>query len=152
MATTITLERPDSEDALALLAELDAHLNSLYPPESRNGFSVEKLIAEGVVFFVAYQDGVAAGCGGVKLFGTEYGEVKRMYVRPSFRGMGLGRLILDHLTEYTHNAGIELLRLETGIHQHAALRLYEDVGFQQISPFGEFQADPLCICYEKRIG
>jgi len=152
MATTITWERPDSEDALALLEELDAHLNSLYPPESRNGFSVEKLIAEGVAFFVTHHDGVAAGCGGVKLVGTEYGEVKRMYVRPAFRGKGIGRLILDHLTEYTHNAGIELLRLETGIHQHDAIRLYEAVGFQEIPPFGEFQADPLCICYEKRIG
>jgi putative acetyltransferase len=151
MSTVITPERPDSPAALALISELDDYLNSLYPPESRNGFSVEKLMADGVAFFVVHHNEVAVGCGGVKLYGTEYAEIKRMYVRPSFRGLGLGRLMLDHLTDYAREKGVELLRLETGIHQLAAIRLYEQVGFQRIPPFGEFREDPLCLCYEKRI-
>jgi GNAT superfamily N-acetyltransferase len=50
-----------------------------------------------VAFFVIRCDSVAAGCGGVQLYGTEYAELKRMYVRPSFRRLGFGRAILVRL-------------------------------------------------------
>jgi hypothetical protein len=88
MPVVITMERPDSADAVALITELEAVLTPLYPAESRHGLSVERLIAEAVAFFVLRSDGVPASCGGIKLFGIDYGEVKRMYVRPQFRGSG----------------------------------------------------------------
>jgi len=150
-ATVIAAEHPASPDALALIAELDAHLNPLYPTESRHGFSVQKLIDDSVAFFVVRHEGAAAGCGGIKLFGLEYGEIKRMYVRPAFRGLGLARLLLEHLTEYAQQHRVDLLRLETGVHQHAAIRLYEQAGFTRIPPFGEYTNDPLSLCYEKRL-
>jgi GNAT superfamily N-acetyltransferase len=152
MSTTITLERPDTADAIALVEELEAQLAPLYPCESRHGYSVEKLIQQGVAFFVIRESGTPAGCGGIQLFGSEYGELKRMYVRPQFRGLGLGRLTLDHLAEYARGRGVRMLRLETGIHQHAAIRLYEAYGFQSIPPFGEYKEDPLSRFYEMRIG
>ena len=152
MAAIITPERPDAPEATALILELEAHLESLYPRESRHGFSVEKLIAESVAFFVVREEGAAAGCGGIKLFGTEFGEIKRMYVRPQFRGRGFGRLMLDHLADHARGRGVGLLRLETGIHQAAAIRLYEGMGFRRIAPFGDYTDDPLSRCYEKRIG
>jgi len=127
MAAVISPEHPGSPDATALIAELDAHLEPLYPSESRHGFSVQKLIADSVAFFVIRESDAPAGCGGIKLFGTEYGEVKRMYVRPAFRGVGLAKLLLEHL------------------------RLYEQVGFQRIPPFGPYRDDPVSRCYEKRI-
>jgi putative acetyltransferase len=151
MAAIITPEHPASADATALIAELDAHLEPLYPRESRHGFSVQKLIADSVAFFVIRDGDAPAGCGGIKLFGTEYGEVKRMYVRPEFRGRGFGKLLLDHLADYAKNHGVGILRLETGIHQHAAIRLYEQVGFRRIPPFGQYRDDPVSRCYEKRI-
>jgi putative acetyltransferase len=129
MAAIITLERPDSAEAVALIAELDAHLEPLYPAASRHGYGVEKLMAQGVAFFVLRENDTPAGCGGIQLFGTEYGEVKRMYVRPRFRGLGFGTLLLDHLADYARANGVGLLRLETGIRQPAAVRLYERAGF-----------------------
>jgi putative acetyltransferase len=152
MPTTITAERPDSTDAQMLIAELEAHLQPLYAVESRHGYSVEKLLREGVAFFVMRHDGQPVGCGGLQLFGSEYGEVKRMYVRPAFRGLGLGKLMLEHLAAYAQEQGVSLLRLETGIHQHAAIGLYEQMGFVQIAPFGPYRADPVSRCYEKRLG
>lgn len=134
-----------------MIAELDAVLNPLYPSESRHGFSVSRLIADGVAFFVIREAGEPAGCGGIKLIGTEYAEIKRMYVRPQYRGLGLGRLMLDHLAAHARSHGVSLLRLETGIHQHAAIRLYEQAGFQRIPPFGPYREDPVSLCYEKRI-
>lgn len=151
MVATIAAERPDSADARALIEELEEHLASLYPAASRHGYSVDKLINEGVTFFVTRADGAPVGCGGVRLFGSDYGELKRMYVRPQFRGAGLGKLMLDHLTAYTRRHGISVLRLETGIHQAAAIALYEGAGFRQIRPFGNYTDDPLSRCYEKQI-
>ena len=151
MPAVITAERPDTPDAKLLIHELQTHLESFYPPESRHGFSVQKLIAENVAFFVLRADGQPAGCGGVKLVGRDYGELKRMYVRPQFRGSGFGQKILDHLASHARAHGVTLLRLETGIHQKAAIRLYERAGFRRIPPFGPYTNDPLSLCYEKQL-
>ena len=147
----ILAERPDTPDARALIAELEAHLAPLYPIESRHGFSIQKLLREEVAFFVIRHDGLAAGCGGVRLFEREYGEIKRMYVRPPFRGLGLAKLLLNHLSAYAREHGVGILRLETGIHQREAIGLYERMGFRPIPPFGAYQPDPLRRFYEKHI-
>jgi GNAT superfamily N-acetyltransferase len=152
MPITIVEERPDSADALQLIAELDTYLNALpYPQESRHAFSVAKLLREGVAFFVTRCEGEPAGCGGLKLFGTAYGEVKRMYVRPAHRALGLGKLMLNYLAEYARARHVRLLRLETGIYQTEAIRLYERYGFERRPPFGEYRDDPLSVYYEKAI-
>ena len=75
-----------------------------------------------------------------------------MYVCPRFRGLGLAKLLLDHLAAYARTCGVSLLRLETGIHQTAAIKLYEQAGFQRIPPFGLYFEDPLSLFYEKRVG
>ena len=110
---------------------------------------MERLIAESVAFFVIRTDGQPAGCGGIKLFGTEFGELKRMYVRPQFRGSGLGKRLIDHLAAYACEQRVALLRLETGIYQREAISLYERVGFYRIPPFGAYRPDLLSLCYEK---
>ena len=150
--TVITAERPDTPDARVLIAELEAELSPHYPAASRYGYSVQKLLDQGVVFFITRHDNTPAGCGGIQLFGTEYGELKRMYVRPQFRGLGLGRLMLSRLEGYAREHGIDLVRLETGIHQQAAIRLYERGGYARIPPFPPYFEDPVSRCYEKRIG
>ena len=143
--------RPDSREAMELLAELDAALHEYpYPAESRHAFSVEKLIRESVAFFVASYDEQLAACGGVKLF-ADYGEVKRMYVRPAFRGKGVGKAILNHLAEHARSNGINMLRLETGIYQVEAIGLYDGWGFQRRGPFGQYKNDPNTVYLEKRI-
>ncbi|HUP23498.1 MAG TPA: GNAT family N-acetyltransferase [Thermoanaerobaculia bacterium] len=151
MATTILLERPDTPDARYLIEELEAHLAPLYPQKSRHGYSVDKLLAQGVAFFVTRVDGVPAACGGVQLFGTDYAELKRMYVRPAFRGLGLAKAILERLVEHARSHGAGALRLETGIHQGPAIGLYESWGFSSIGPFGEYRPDPLSRFYEMRV-
>jgi len=150
-AVRITQERPDTPDAVTLIEELEAHLEPLYPIASRHGFSVARLLAEGVDFFVLRANGTAVGCGGVMFVDDAYGEVKRMYVRPPFRGSGYGRRILDHLAGHARARGVTLLRLETGVHQHAAIALYERAGFRPIPPFGPYADDPLSRCYERRL-
>jgi len=151
MTTTIKAEQPDSPEATLLIGELEAHLAPQYPEESRHGYSVEKLLREKVLFYVIRHDGEAAGCGGIQIFESEYAEIKRMYVRPQFRGQGLGKLMLDHLAEAARQNDVVVLRLETGIYQAEAIGLYQRCDFVPIPPFGEYREDPLSVFYEKRI-
>ncbi len=151
MSVVLVRERPDSSDAVALIGELETHLASAYPDESRHGFSAQRLVSDGVHFFVLRSAGVAAGCGGILFVDGEYGEIKRMYVRPAYRGLGFGRRILDHLAGHARSQGITLLRLETGIDQQAAISLYEKMGFRRCPPFGPYRDDPLSPCYELRL-
>ena len=150
-AAEFSLERPDTPDATALIDELESHLASRYPAESRHGYNVEKLIREGVVFFVARIGTTPVGCGGIQLYGRDYGELKRMYVRPAFRGRGLGRQMLEQLAAHAAAQGVALLWLETGIHQTEAVRLYEGFGFWRRPPFAPYREDPLSVFFEKRL-
>jgi len=150
MTASISAERPDSADAISLIEELEAQLVPFYPAASRHGLNVEQLLVQNVAFFVLRAEGVPAGCGGIKLE-ESYGELKRMYVRPQFRGRGFAKAIVDHLTDYARSNGIFCLRLETGIHQHEAIGLYERMGFGRIPPFGPYTDDPLSVCFEKRL-
>jgi putative acetyltransferase len=152
MSVNIVEERPDAHDALKLLSELDEALwLHPYPPQSRHAFTVEKLLREQVAFFVARLNREPVACGGLKLFDSEYGEVKRMYVRPAFRGRGLGKAVLNYLADYAQQRKVNILRLETGIYQIEAIGLYESWGFKRRPPFGEYKVDPLSVYFEKQI-
>ena len=147
----ITPERPDTLDAILLIAELEACLEPLYPRESRHGLSVDQLLAQNVAFFLLRANGMPASCGGIQVFAGEYAEVKRMYVRPPFRGLGFAKMMLQHLEDYASARGVGLLRLETGIYQHEAIKLYERMEFRRIPPFGTYADDSLSVFYEKRL-
>jgi ribosomal protein S18 acetylase RimI-like enzyme len=155
VAVTIARERPDVPDVEALIMELEAHLAARYPAESRHGFSVGRLIEQGVEVFVLREDAVAAGCGGILFVDDDgpepYGELKRMYVRDAYRGQGYGRRIIERLAGRARERGITLLRLETGIDQVEAIGLYEAFGFQRCPPFGPYREDPLSPTYEMRL-
>jgi len=151
MTVSITAERPDTGEACLLIAELDALLEPLYPRESRHGLSVDRLIAEAVAFFLLRVADTPAGCVGIQFVGTAYGEIKRLYVRPHWRGRGLATLLLHPVEDHGRANGVHLLRLETGIHQPEAIGLYERMGFRHIPPFGPYTEDPLSLCYEKRV-
>lgn len=59
--------------------------------------------------------------------------------------------MLEHLSGYCRQHRVPLLRLETGIYQTDAVRLYERFGFHRIRPFGSYRDDPLSLCFEKRL-
>lgn len=142
-------ELPDTPDARLLIDELENILAPLYPAESRHGFSVERLLVEQVAFFVARDGDTPVGCGGLKFFNSDYAELKRMYVRPSYQRVGLGIHILKYLEEFALNHGFSIIRLETGIHQHNAIGLYKRMGYCEIPPFGDYRKDPLSLFFEK---
>lgn len=153
MTVTIVQERPDSPDAVMLINELSNYLEPLYPKFNQFGLSPDQLIKENVAFFVTRVDGMPAGCGGLKFY-PEFGELKRMYVRPAFRGTGLGKLMLKHLEAYALQQGTTLVRLETGVYQPEAMGLYERMGYRRRSAFPPYPESTAVLSrfYEKLIG
>ncbi len=148
---SITPERPDTIDASALIAELDAFLEPLYPPESLHGSGPAELTRDHTDFFVLRCDGQPAGCGGIQFAGNGYSEITRVFIRPAFRRMGLGKALLHYLEEYSRARGMLTMRLETGARQPEAIALYERAGYRRIAPFGPNAGDPLSVFYEKRL-
>ncbi|MBV8938172.1 MAG: GNAT family N-acetyltransferase [Alphaproteobacteria bacterium] len=131
---------PTSE-ARELLSELDRILGAAYEPDQRHALSIEELFQPDVCFFIARLQGGAAGCGGVAFY-NGYAEVKRMYAREQARGRGVGKALLARIEAEARNAGERVLRLETGIHQAAAIGLYERWGFRACGPFGRYAELP----------
>ena len=146
----IRIERPDQPESIALIAALDAYLAPLYPAQSQHGLSLAALMNPDVSFALARDEaGCACGCGAVVLH-DDYAELKRMYVPGERRGQGLGRALLQFLEEHAHARGRRVMRLETGIHQPEALRLYAAAGYRRCPPFGEYRPVPLSVFMEKR--
>lgn len=145
----ITFETPDQPDVHALIQELDAYLYSLYPAESVYALELSSLLKPGVLFAVARDAaGLALGCGAMVL-NPEYGEIKRMYVRPQARGQGLARGLMEALEGKAQEQGCHTFVLETGPTQPEALVLYERLGYQCRGPFGDYPDDPLSVFMQK---
>src|SRR5262245_19026984 len=147
----IQMDDPASPEARELIERLDKLMIGLYPAESNHLLPVEALRQPNVTFLTASVNGEVAGCGALVNQGGEYAEIKRMFVLREFRGLKLGRRILEELESRARAAGLALARLETGIHQPEALLLYERAGYQRCGPFGDYSEDPLSIFMEKKL-
>jgi putative acetyltransferase len=147
----IACESPDQPEVIALIAELDAYQDTLYPPESRYALDLASLKQPNVLFAVARDNtGQAIGCGAIVLC-PEFGELKRMYVSLRSRGQGVAKKLLALLESQAINSGCKLLKLETGPYQHEALALYASAGYERRGPFGDYTNDPLSVFMQKHI-
>jgi putative acetyltransferase len=150
MHITVAPERPDTLEVLAILTASDTFAASIYPAESNHMMDPTALLEPDVFFLVARVDGVAAATGAVVCY-AGYGEIKRMFVLPHYRGLGLGRRVLQALLDHLRRQGVSLARLETGIYNVEALGLYERAGFQKVGPFGDYAEDSFSVFYELRL-
>jgi len=147
----VAQEQPDRADVVRLIDALDAYQKPLYPPESHHGVDLAALSQPDVVFAVARDArGAAVGCGAV-VVGPDYGELKRMYVAPPWRGRGVARALLAFLEAQARARGCVRLTLETGVRQPEALVFYRREGFVACPPFGDYVDDPHSAFLEKRL-
>ena len=103
------------------------------------------------VFVVAWFDGVAVGCGGIRRYDDSTGEIKRMYVAPDLRRRGISRVVLEALEARAVAIGYTRLVLETGTRQPEAIALYESAGYEPIEPYGFYKSAPMSRCYAKSL-
>jgi GNAT superfamily N-acetyltransferase len=112
-----------AEHGIEIAEELD------HPPEL-----LDTLLESGRLY-VAELDGEAVGVGGLKLHGGKVAEIKRMFVRPSARGLGAGRAIVEQLIADARKLGCEAVVLESASFMHSAHALYRSVGFVPADPY-----------------
>ncbi|WP_213716552.1 GNAT family N-acetyltransferase [Cedecea lapagei] len=149
---TITPCSPAAPELQALVAELDAFQEQLYPAESNHCVELTT-VAEGNIrcLLVHNQQAEAVGCGALLLQDNGEGELKRIFIKPSSRGLKLGETIVAGLETEARQAGCAVLRLETGIHQQPAIRLYQNCGYSVCEAFPPYQPDPLSIFMVKHL-
>lgn len=153
--TTIIVEAiaPDATEVAHLLEASEALMRKLYPAASTHIETVEGLKKSNVHFVAGAIDGTLAGCGAVKRMSDDggYGEIKRLFVDPPFRGRGLAKAIMTRLEAHAATSRLSCVRLETGIHQPESIGLYRSLGYRERGPFGAYLADPLSVFMEKEI-
>ena len=147
---TVTDIAPTDAEFTALIAALDAWQETLYPAESNHLLDLSQLPPQTVIALaIRSPQGEAVGCGAIVLSEEGFGEMKRVYIDPQHRGQQLGEKLLAALEEKARQRDCHTLRLETGIHQHAAITLYTRNGYQTRCAFAPYQPDPLSVVMEK---
>jgi DNA-binding MarR family transcriptional regulator/N-acetylglutamate synthase-like GNAT family acetyltransferase len=131
-------------------AELALRFETGFDPTRSNPASAAEMTPPAGYFVVAWLDGHAAGCGGLKLGEKGIGEIKRMWTAPGARGLSIARRILRFLEEKAREAGLRQLRLETNRALTEAQHLYRSEGYREVAPFN---AEPYADhWFEKRLG
>jgi putative acetyltransferase len=147
-----TIEAVDPRESVAttLIAALTQEMARLYPDEDGSGnFTPADVLVPRSAFLVGMWSGQPVACGAYRPMSSDIAEIKRMYLEPDYRGRGLARRILQELESRARLDGYLLARLETGILQPAAIRLYERAGYHRIESYGIYEGNPRSVCFEK---
>lgn len=147
----ISQESPDQPEVIALISDLDAYQDALYPADARYALDLGSLKKSNIIFVVARDvEGTAVGCGAVVITNST-GELKRVYVRPENRSQGIARSVLIELETVSLRNGCTELLLETGPYSKEALVFYNKFGYRKCGPFGTYPDHPLSVFMEKKI-
>lgn len=147
----IGVESPLSDDVRGLIAELNAALLELTPPEFCFHMTVEQMAGPDTTVFVARDNGHAVACGALRRDTGAVAEVKRMYTRPGHRGRGIGAGILAAIEDLARREAFNRLVLETGDRHPAAWAIYEKAGFTRCGPVLDYPDSPWSVFYEKQL-
>ena len=145
-------------DAALLVEEVQAEYVARYGGRDETPIDPAYFEDPGGAFFVGYLEHRPVATGAwrrrrdVLVDGSSLtAEVKRMYVVPQARGLGLARAMLAHLEETARAAGAEAMVLETGLRQPEAIALYESSGYRPIAGFGFYKDVPLSRCLARSL-
>ena len=131
---------PRNDDARGAVASYVAELDQRFPGGFDPGSGTEDLAglaAPAGVFVVVRGNGLVAGCGGVQRLDDRTGEIKRMWVAPDFRGLGIARRLLGELEDHARRLGHRRVVLDTNATLTEAIALYEGAGYAAIEPYND---------------
>jgi GNAT superfamily N-acetyltransferase len=139
----------DSDVGALLVEALLADLEARYGGPDPDAPHPSDFRAPDGVFLVAWSDGEAVACGGVRTHADGVGEIKRMYTRPEARRRGIARALLVELEQRARALGFGRVQLETGTKQPEAIALYESLGYELIASYGQYRDFPDSRCFAK---
>jgi DNA-binding MarR family transcriptional regulator len=135
----LAIEPPDSDDAAACFRlyfdELDRRFDAGFDPARSISARADELSLPAGLLVLARSMGKPVACGALKVKGSGIGELKRMWVDSSVRGLGLGRRILAKLEDEARRLGLKTLRLETNRNLKEAQSLYRQSGYREVKAF-----------------
>ena len=155
-AGLVRIDVVDPEDPAAAYclgqyyAELERRFDDGWDHAISIAATPEQLRAPAGLFVVASLHGAPIGSGALKFNGDEPTELKRMWVAPSARGLGLGRRLLRELERLAGSRGVNIVRLETNRNLTEAIALYRSAGYREVPRFND---EPYAHhWFEKRLG
>jgi GNAT superfamily N-acetyltransferase len=135
----IAIEDPVSPDARWCIeqyfAELNARFETGFDPALSISADAQELTPPAGILLIARMQGRPVGCGALKFHQGAPAELKRMWVAPEARGLGLGRQLLQGLERHARDAGVQTLRLETNRALREAQALYRGSGYREVAAF-----------------
>lgn len=138
-AFEIRLGDPGAAESRDLVAAMEEEIEELYADRGGSIHSVsaepEAMTPPTGAFLLVLAGERAVGCGGFKRLGEETCEIKRMYLRPAVRGLGLSGRLLAALEERASAGGYTRVRLDTGDRQPAAMHLYATRDYREIADY-----------------
>jgi GNAT superfamily N-acetyltransferase len=133
-------------EAAMLVAELDADLTMRYGGDGDPVHApAEEFDGPGGRMLLATLGDAPVGCVGLRRVTADTAELKRMYVRPEYRGQAIARALLAACEQTARELGYAQLWLETGTLQPEAVALYLSAGYEPVSPFGQYAGESLSI-------
>jgi GNAT superfamily N-acetyltransferase len=137
----LTLADPASDDAVFCLSSYYRELHERFD----DGFDVDAALAADPAelrppagrFVVARLDGRPVGCGGLKFNTAVPAYIKRMWIAPGARSLGVGRRLLEHLESLAREHGDNTVHLETNRNLAEAIRMYRAAGYEEVPPFND---------------
>ncbi len=137
----IALDDPTSSDVRwcfeQYFVELGERFEAGFDPALSISADAHELTPPTGLVLVARLREEPVGCGALKLHENAPGEIKRMWIAPRARGLGLGRRLLEALERYSREAGVAVLHLETNRTLIEAIQLYRDCGYQEVEAFND---------------
>ncbi len=125
----------------SLLAEFDGREHDFYNQYNKID-NIEHVV-------VAYLDKIPVACGAIKKYDENTMEVKRMFTREEYRGIGIATIVLADLEHWAKEMAYSKCILETGKRLPEAMRLYQKSGYQQTPNYGQYVKMENSICFEK---
>jgi ribosomal protein S18 acetylase RimI-like enzyme len=117
--------------------ELAASFPEGFDPESDGEPELDDYVAPGGAFLIAQIFGEPAGCGALRTLAPGIGEIKRMWVSPEVRGLGVGRRLLETLELTARERNLRAVRLDTHSSLAEALQLYRSSGYREIPRYND---------------
>ncbi|MCR9013519.1 GNAT family N-acetyltransferase [Aquiflexum gelatinilyticum] len=150
MSDSLKMVRTNSQnpDFISLVRQLDAYL-AVTDGDEHAFYDQFNKIQNIKNVIVLYENQIPVGCGAIKEFATDTMEVKRMFVKPEYRGKGIAGKILAELETWAFEMGYSKCVLETGKRQVEAVALYMKSGYRIIPNYGQYIGMDNSICFEK---